>query len=288
MGPVADGVGFSEPSRVCWLRRLQTRNHVRWYPGNRLVSPQTGNQKAMSAAAPRAYDQAAVVIPAHNEQTNLPACLRAVITAALCAPIRVTVVVVLDASDDGSADLAGEYGTDVHFVRVDARNVGAARAAGFNYARSLCEASAECWYATTDADSSVDPDWLARQLELDADMVLGLVRVADWRRQRSDVVSRYLESYDARIEGADGDPHEHVHGANMGFSSRAYWRVGGFHALATGEDVDLVERFEAAGYTIHRDTRLSVVTSARTQARAPHGFAEHLHQLAGAATEDCA
>jgi glycosyltransferase involved in cell wall biosynthesis len=249
-----------------------------------------GNQTTMSTAAPRAYGQAAVVIPAHNEQTNLPACLRAVITAALCAPIRVTVVVVLDASHDGSADLAGEYGTDVHFVRVDARNVGAARAAGFNYARSLGDASAECWYATTDADSTVDPDWLVRQLELDADMVLGLVRVSDWRRQRSDVVSRYLQGYDARIDGGSdgpqGDPHDHVNGANMGFSSRAYWRVGGFHALSTGEDVDLVERFEAAGYTIHRDTRLSVVTSARTQARAPHGFAEHLHELAAA--EDCA
>jgi glycosyltransferase involved in cell wall biosynthesis len=246
----------------------------------------------MSAVAPRAYDQAAVVIPAHNEQAHLPACLRAVITAALCAPIRVTVVVVLDASDDGSSELAGDYGTDVHFVRVDARNVGAARAAGFSYARSLCEASTQCWYATTDADSIVDPDWLARQLELDADMVLGLVRVADWRRMRSDVVSRYLEAYDARIDGdsdgPEGDPHDHVHGANMGFSSRAYWRVGGFHALATGEDVDLVERFQAAGYAIHRDTRLSVVTSARTEARAPHGFAEHLHELAGTPAEDCA
>jgi glycosyltransferase involved in cell wall biosynthesis len=250
----------------------------------------------MSAAAPRAYDQAAIVIPAHNERTNLPACLRAVMTAALCAPIRVTVVVVLDASDDGSADLAGEYGTDVHFVRVDAHNVGAARAAGFAYVRSrlrsLCDASAECWYATTDADSSVDPDWLVRQLELDADMVLGLVRVADWRRQRSDIVSRYLEGYDASVDGdsdgPEGVPHDHIHGANMGFSSRAYWRVGGFHALCTGEDVDLVQRFEAAGYTIHRDTRSSVVTSARTQSRAPHGFAEHLHELADAPAEDCA
>jgi glycosyltransferase involved in cell wall biosynthesis len=249
----------------------------------------------MSSVAPRAYDQAAVVIPAHNEQTNLPACLRAVVTSALCAPVPVTVVVVLDASDDGSEDLAGQYGTDVHFVRVDARNVGAARAAGFDYARSLYAASTKCWYATTDADSSVDPDWLVRQLELDVDMVLGLVRVTDWRPQRSDVVSRYLEAYDAAIDGSegpagadgpDGQEHDHIHGANMGFSSRAYWRVGGFHPLSNGEDVDLVERFEAAGYTIHRDTRLSVVTSARTQARAPHGFAEHLNELAAA--EDCA
>ena len=92
----------------------------------------------MSSPPLRAYDRAAVVIPAHNEQANLPACLRAVVTAALCVPIPVAIVVVLDASDDDSAKLAGRYGPDVHFVSVDARNVGAARAVGFGYARSLC------------------------------------------------------------------------------------------------------------------------------------------------------
>src|SRR5690242_20208203 len=82
-----------------------------------------------------AYTQAAVVIPAHNERDRLPECLRAVLTAAIITPMPVTVVVVLDASDDGSADLVGQYGPDVHFVTVDAHNVGAARAAGFRYAR---------------------------------------------------------------------------------------------------------------------------------------------------------
>jgi hypothetical protein len=74
----------------------------------------------------------------------------------------------------------------------------------------------------------------------------------------------------------------------MGFSARAYWRVGGFRALPCGEDVDLVERFEAAGYRIHRDTELSVVTSARNRARAPHGFAHYLRQLGRSAAGDCA
>lgn len=36
---------------------------------------------------PCAYDAVAVVIPAQNERAKLPACLRAVLTAALCAPI---------------------------------------------------------------------------------------------------------------------------------------------------------------------------------------------------------
>ncbi len=240
----------------------------------------------MSAPALRAYDRAVVVVPAHNEQANLPACLRAVLTAALCAPIPVSIVVVLDASDDDSAKLAGGYGPDVHFVSVKAHNVGAARAVGFGYARSLCAEDDECWYATTDADSRVDPGWLIHQLELGADMVLGVVRVANWRYHPADVADRYAQAYEAGMP--DDGHHEHIHGANMGFSARAYWRVGGFRALPSGEDVDLVERFEAAGYCIHRDTELSVITSARTQARAPHGFAYYLSQLRRSAAGDCA
>jgi glycosyltransferase involved in cell wall biosynthesis len=83
----------------------------------------------MSALASRSYDRVVVVVPAHNEKADLPGCLRAVLTAALCVPISVSVVVVLDASDDDSAELAGRYGPDVHFVSVDAHNVGAARVA---------------------------------------------------------------------------------------------------------------------------------------------------------------
>jgi len=242
----------------------------------------------MSARVLPCYDGAAVVIPAHNERAKLPACLRAVLTAALCAPVPVAIVVVLDDSDDDSARLAGQYGPDVHFIAVDAHNVGTARAVGFAYARSLFAPGARCWYATTDADSRVDPGWLTHQLTVGTDMVLGVVRVSDWRRHTADVAERYLRAYDGGGGDGRGRDHEHIHGANMGFDARAYWRVGGFRPLASGEDVDLVERFEAAGYSIHRDTELSVITSARTRARAPRGFAHYLRRLGGAATGDCA
>jgi glycosyltransferase involved in cell wall biosynthesis len=241
----------------------------------------------MSGPVPRAYDAAAVVIPARNERAKLPSCLRAVLTAALCAPAPVTIVVVLDDCDDGSADLAGQYGPDVHFISVNVHNVGTARAVGFGYARSLLGDDTRCWYATTDADSRVDPGWLVHQLGLGADMALGVVRVTDWRQHDAGVADRYTQAYEAGQNEQRGE-HEHVHGANMGFGAKAYWRVGGFRALPSGEDVDLVERFETAGYTIHRDTDLSVITSARTQARAPHGFAHHLSQLGRSAAGDYA
>jgi glycosyltransferase involved in cell wall biosynthesis len=222
----------------------------------------------MSTAVPCAYDAAAVVIPARNERAELPACLRTVLTAALCAPIPVTIVVVLDGCDDGSDELAGEYGPDVHFISVDVHNAAAARAVGFGYARSLLGDDARCWFATADADSRVDPNWLVHQLRSGAHMVVGVMRCYE-------AGARGRQS---REEFIDGD---------MGFSARAYWHVGGFRTLATGEKADLVERFEAAGHHIHRDTDLSVITSKRIQAR-DHGFPDYLTQLGRTAAGDCA
>lgn len=219
---------------------------------------------------------AVVVVPAHNEAAHLPDCLRALTTAGLCLPVPVTIVVVLDSCDDGSDGLAGQFGPDIHFVSVDAGNVGATRAAGFEYARTLCDEDEmhRTWFATTDADSMVDADWLVRMVDADADMVLGVVRVPKWRNFSPEVARRYLSAYRSR-----GTGHPHVHGANMGFRADSYWQVGGFRALRTGEDVELVERFEAAGLSIHRDRHLSVVTSDRKDARAPGGFAQHLRNL---------
>jgi hypothetical protein len=123
----------------------------------------------MSGRLPRAHDRVAVVIPARDQSANLPVCLRAVLTAALCVPLPVTVVVVLDAADDAGSGLAGRYGPDVHFISVDADDADTARAVGFAYARSLFPAEARCWYATTDAETRVDPGWLVGQLGADAD-----------------------------------------------------------------------------------------------------------------------
>ena len=230
-------------------------------------------------------EKAVVVVPAHNERAHLPRCLRAITTAAACVAVPVVTTVVLDSCDDNSTALAGQYGPDVHFVTVDARNVGGSRAAGFSYARDmkdeLCAGvdPSRIWYATTDADSRVDPNWLSRQIEADADMVLGVVRVDDWRNYSASVIRRYLQAYH-RNDGRDGrNSHQHVHGANMGFRADAYWAVGGFRPLLSGEDVELVDRFEAAGRDIRRDAKLSVVTSARVTGRAPNGFADHLRRV---------
>ena len=105
--------------------------------------------------------------------------MTAVLAAATAMPGRVLTVVVLDACTHRSADVAEGFGPAVQVLSIDAHNVGAARAAGFNRARTVRPDAnvARTWYATTDADSRVDPDWLVRQMVADVDMVLGVVRI---------------------------------------------------------------------------------------------------------------
>ena len=231
-----------------------------------------------TAVAASGFNRVVIVVPAHNESSALPTCLTAISVAAARADIPVSVVVVLDSCDDGSSALAGRFGSDVHFVEIDAHNVGSARAAGFSFARDHGATGSDTWYATTDADSRVDANWLVRQLTGQADMVLGVVRIANWRHTPVNAVRRYLRAYHAKIQPGRV-AHDHVHGANMGFAADAYWHVGGFDALRSGEDVDLVRRFEVAGYRIRRDSWLSVATSARQIGRAPGGFAAHLRGM---------
>ena len=97
-------------------------------------------------------------VPAHNERERLPACLASVAAAADQVAVPVTVVVVLDACRDRSEDVISGA---VRTVNVAARNVGAARAAGF--AAAAPRSDTRTWLATTDADSVVPTTWLADQ-----------------------------------------------------------------------------------------------------------------------------
>jgi GT2 family glycosyltransferase len=215
------------------------------------------------------------VIPAHNERSHLPACLASVREAAGRVPIPVDIVVVLDACTDGSHRVVrGPFRT----VSIDAGNVGAARAAGF--ALTAPDAGSDTWFATTDADTVVPIAWLENQVahhEAGAEAVVGTVRV-DWRNHSDRTRLQYEQRY-GRAEF--GTPHGHVHGANLGFRADAYWRSGGFRALAQDEDVDLVERLESIGAQMKWDRSNAVLTSDRTDSRVSGGFGDYVKDLAG-------
>jgi hypothetical protein len=212
-----------------------------------------------------------VVIPAHNEERCLEACLLSVLACAAHPSLnaeRVEIVVVLDSCCDESRAIAERFAVTV--LEVQARSVGVARATG---ARALIDAGAR-WLACTDADTTVPADWLAAQLAHDADAVCGVVEVDDWSFHHPQVRARYEACY------TDCDGHSHIHGANLGVTSAAYLRAGGFPALACHEDVHLVRALQALGARIAWSRSVRVRTSARVDFRAQGGFGSYLLGLA--------
>lgn len=212
-----------------------------------------------------------VVIPVHNEELLLAACLRAVAQAAGHAMLngeQVCPVVVLDACSDSSASIAAQAG--VHCLTISERNVGAARRAGADW---LLQQGAR-WLASTDADSLVPEDWLVRQIHSEAEVVCGTVRVTRWDEYPDAVRNLYLRLYQQR-EG-----HRHIHGANLGVCAHAYQRAGGFPPVMAHEDVALVHALEALGARISWTAGNSVETSARREARCAEGFSDYLKGLA--------
>ncbi|QYY28045.1 glycosyltransferase [Cupriavidus pinatubonensis] len=215
-----------------------------------------------------------VVVPVHNEEACLEACLLALHVAALHPALNgepVMLVVVLDDCTDDSLAIAQRHAAaQVTCLTMASRNVGIARHLG---AQHLLARKAR-WLAFTDADSRVAPDWLVAQLALCADAVCGLVTVDDWSQQPAHVPARF----DARYCRKDG--HRHIHGANFGICARTYRRAGGFPPHAISEDVALVQRLIALNAQIAWSTQPRVMTSARATARAPGGFADYLAMLA--------
>jgi len=160
-----------------------------------------------------------------------------------------------------------------------ARSVGAARAAGVREVlrRAGRLGPADVWLATTGADTLVPARWLrehARYGDQGWDAVAGTVRVADWSGYQPAVRSLFRQRY-----GAGAGPHAHAHGANLGFRAAACLRAGGFPDVPTAEDHALVAALAASGSRIRRTRSLAVVTSARREARAPHGFSGYLAAL---------
>ena len=226
----------------------------------------------------------AVVVPSHNEEALIGACLESVgiaIAEARAAGIRARAWVVLDACDDGSAAIAAQH--DVTVVRVEARCVGIARAAGVRAAvRALRDVDASrLWLAHTDADSVVPPNWVLDHAALarrGADVVVGTVR-PDFEDLTPAQTDAWLRTH------TPGTANGHVHGANLGIRGSVYLAVGGFPPDAAHEDVRLVEAARETAARVVAADSACVRTSGRQVGRAPDGYARHLREDLVASTD---
>lgn len=220
-----------------------------------------------------------VIVPAHNEARGIGRCLQSIRRAASDPSLRgeaVLVVVAADACSDTTAEIARQHGC--HVIELDARCVGKARAV----AADSAIAYGVRWLASTDADSVVPPHWLSAQLSHAHAAVCGIIRLRAASYLRGTVLARYEERYHAR------DGHAHVHGANLGVSTAAYRRCGGFPHVPTHEDVRLVASLQRANIVIAWRANPCVYTSARLNGRAPDGLSAYLRALRNTTTMETA
>jgi glycosyltransferase involved in cell wall biosynthesis len=103
----------------------------------------TGVSSGLAAIA-----AAGVVVPAHNEEVLLPACLAALRRTASALQVPVFLLVVADMCSDRTAAVARAEGAQV--ISIQARRVGAARAAGMRELLRLMSGSdpSAVWLAT--------------------------------------------------------------------------------------------------------------------------------------------
>ena len=226
-----------------------------------------------------------VVIPARNEVERLPRAL-----AALAAEGEVDVVVVANGCDDGTATIARAGWRPLRVATLETgpldRGVGAARRLGM--ALALKHARAPI-LATTDADCTVLPGWLAatRLALTRADAVCGFVEPEPSEFADLSAIVREHGNLEDLRDGLQArlaalqfpsphDPwpcHGQTPGASLAFTARAYRMAGGFDAIPCHEDRRLIARMTAMGLRVARPAAVRVAASCRLEGRAPGGMA---------------
>ncbi len=228
----------------------------------------------------RAIDHIITVIPARDEARSIGRCLRSVNTAraGIPSPITSSVVVVVDAGRDRTGAIAAadlDPASDL-LLHTEHACAGTSRRTGVAAALSRTDADpARIWVCSTDADSTVPPDWY--RIHLDAAdaghiAISGVVELDD--AADPFLLAQFRSTYRIHPDGS----HPHVHAANLGFRADAYIAAGGWAPLSSGEDHDLWGRLTTFGASL-ASVRLSVTTASRLIGRAPGGFAADLAAL---------
>jgi glycosyltransferase involved in cell wall biosynthesis len=243
-----------------------------------------------------------VVVPARNEQDRIGRCLSSVrrALAEVSDGATTAVAMVLDRCTDATpervASLVADWPqatvltvppscspdvTAIGRAGVRGSGVGALRDLGLRAVldRLSGHPAAGTWLLSTDADTTVPPDWVRAHLQHAADGVHAVAGLADLAAIDHLAVGA-LWRYRAIVEhGLHGLTHHHVYGANLGVRADAYLAVGGFPADGSGEDHGLWQRLAAAGYTLVQPVGIRVRTSARLRGRAEGGLAGLLRAL---------
>lgn len=146
---------------------------------------------------------------------------------------------------------------------------------------------------TTDADSTVAPDWIGenlRAIERGADVVGGVVSLTAseleslppmvrlcYRQDRE--YARLIAHLEHLIDPCEGDAwprHLDHFGSSLACTPEAYAAAGGMPAVSPLEDEAFVDRVRKANLVLRHEPRVRVMTSARLDGRATVGLAGQL------------
>ncbi len=267
-----------------------------------------------SLAAPDSRLLVSVIIPARNEAAALAATLQNLLgqrhpQGGLLDPRSYEVIVLANNCTDETADLARWFARRaapsavIHVAEqtfpAHQAHVGTARKWLMDLACRRLDAVGRPagLIASTDADTQVEPTWIAATLAevaAGAEAVAGLIRV-NHRELRElgpqvrraywlDRVYRRLKlELEARIDPNPLDPyprHDFQGGASLAITSRMYRRVGGLPPLATHEDVALAAALWRVDARFVHSPRVRVTTSSRLVGRAAGGHSQALSRWA--------
>lgn len=250
-------------------------------------------------ATPHGALEACVVVPARNEEERIGACLAALEAQMDLRPESWEVLLVLDDCRDQTRERAVDAAAahpqlTLRLLAGPGQGSGGARAMGMDAACARLHAIGRPLglIASTDADTKVAPDWLARQLELartGARAIGGRIELCPDERGAlpAAVLAGHSEQSRTRfrriLEQAPDDDsvtdHWQFSGASMAVTAEAYREVGGLGEGGHSEDERLERALLAHGVPIERHLGVRVTTSARLDGRASHGLSRVLRDL---------
>jgi GT2 family glycosyltransferase len=195
-----------------------------------------------------------VIIPTFNRKDSLRACLAAVTRQ---DHPDYEVVVVDDASTDGTGEIVGREFPPVRYLRQD-MNGGQVRARN----RAISVATGDL-LAFTDDDCVPEPGWLRLHAAHYADPRVGAVGGPQIPRSLSFYdkffIAHYAEEYRGQHRIERITAWERLVSGNMSVPRAVLQRLGVFdERFLSGSDADLVRRICRAGYVVISDAELGV------------------------------
>lgn len=243
----------------------------------------------------RPAPESVIAVPVRNEAERIAACLRAIDAQVGLAPGSLGLVLFLNNCTDGTRAIVESVVPTMSVpVRVRVEDFSGAHA---GWARRRAMDAAAAWLGeagmilSTDADSRVPADWVARnraaiaggvdavagRVALDASEAALLPPALLARGALEDAYDTLVTEAEARIDPDPHDPwpcHRTTIGASLAVTRAAYLQVGGMPEIALGEDGAFIAKLLEHGLRVRHATDICVTVSARLTGRAPGGVAD--------------